>query len=64
MPKSSEMDRTEGYDKPEGENTSDSGPSNNLSIFKANNIEGDRERESILKGLFEDPEFPIIPESQ
>ena len=63
VPKSSDLDRTDGK-TPNGYNTSDSGPSNNLSIFKANNIDGDRERESILKGLFEYPEFPIIPESQ
>ena len=48
MPNFSEMDRTEGYDKSDGENTSDSGPSNNSSIFKANIINGDIERESIL----------------
>ena len=33
MPKSSEMDRTEGKVKPEGENTSESGPTNSANLI-------------------------------
>ena len=61
MPKSSDLDRTDGK-TPNGYNTSDSGPSNNLNTSKANNINVDRERASILKELFKNPEFPV-PES-
>ena len=65
MPKSSQMDRTDGNKMPEGENTSDSGPTiiaNHKIKRKKNNKVKNKSKDNILKGMFANLEFPLIPE--